>query len=112
MKMTYHAVSAPCAKVRRQLKDGAALRRQSALRLRIWQPGLGFASPDSDYDVRFLYVHPLEWSCGWIPRDVIELPIDDELDVCGWSGARRWVCERGEPDADRMAGFTGGVSAG
>ncbi|STL49360.1 nucleotidyltransferase [Escherichia coli] len=23
--------------------------------------GLGFASPDSDYDVRFLYVHPLEW---------------------------------------------------
>ena len=23
--------------------------------------GWGFASPDSDYDVRFLYVHPLEW---------------------------------------------------
>jgi predicted nucleotidyltransferase len=45
----------------------------------------GFASPDSDYDVRFLYVHPPEWylrvDAG---RDVIELPIDDELDVCGW----------------------------
>ena len=23
--------------------------------------GWGFASPDSDYDVRFLYVHPPEW---------------------------------------------------
>ena len=47
--------------------------------------GWGFASPDSDYDVRFLYVHPLEWYLRVdAPRDVIELPIDDELDVCGW----------------------------
>ncbi|HAW2788323.1 TPA: nucleotidyltransferase domain-containing protein [Escherichia coli] len=47
--------------------------------------GWGFASPDSDYDVRFLYVHPLEWYLRVEPpRDVIELPIDDELDVSGW----------------------------
>lgn len=47
--------------------------------------GWGFASPDSDYDVRFLYVHPLEWYLRVeSPRDVIELPIDDELDVSGW----------------------------
>lgn len=47
--------------------------------------GWGFASPDSDYDVRFLYVHPPEWYLRVEPqRDVIELPIDDELDVCGW----------------------------
>lgn len=47
--------------------------------------GWGFASPDSDYDVRFLYVHPPEWYLRVeVPRDVIELPIDDELDVCGW----------------------------
>lgn len=26
--------------------------------------GWGFASPDSDYDVRFLYVHPLNGICG------------------------------------------------
>ena len=47
--------------------------------------GWGFASPDSDYDVRFIYVHPPEWYLRIEPqRDVIELPIDDELDVCGW----------------------------
>ena len=47
--------------------------------------GWGFASPDSDYDVRFLYVHPLDWYLQVEPqRDVIEKPIDDELDVSGW----------------------------
>lgn len=47
--------------------------------------GWGFASPDSDYDVRFLYVHQPQWYLRIEPqRDVIELPIDDELDVCGW----------------------------
>lgn len=47
--------------------------------------GWGFASPDSDYDVRFLYVHQPQWYLRVEPqRDVIELPIDDELDVCGW----------------------------
>ena len=35
----------------------------------------GFASPDSDFDVRFIYVHPTEWylSVGR-RRDVIETP--------------------------------------
>ncbi|WP_432722219.1 nucleotidyltransferase domain-containing protein [Jeongeupia wiesaeckerbachi] len=47
--------------------------------------GWGFASPDSDYDVRFLYVHKLDWYLRVEPqRDVIEVPISDELDVCGW----------------------------
>lgn len=45
----------------------------------------GFPSPDSDYDVRFVYVRPLEWYLSLSPgRDVIELPIVDELDVVGW----------------------------
>lgn len=45
----------------------------------------GFPSPDSDYDVRFVYVRPLEWYLSLSPgRDVIELPIVDELDVAGW----------------------------
>jgi uncharacterized protein len=47
--------------------------------------GWGFASPDSDYDVRFLYVHKRDWYLRVEPqRDVIEVPISDELDVCGW----------------------------
>ncbi|EMH4164353.1 nucleotidyltransferase domain-containing protein [Pluralibacter gergoviae] len=47
--------------------------------------GWGFASPDSDYDVRFIYVHKPEWYLRVEPqRDVIEMPIDDELDISGW----------------------------
>lgn len=47
--------------------------------------GWGFASPDSDYDVRFIYVHKPEWYLRVeSTRDVIEKPIDAELDVCGW----------------------------
>lgn len=45
----------------------------------------GFASPDSDYDVRFIYVKPM---CEYLrlekTRDVIELPIEDNLDINGW----------------------------
>ncbi len=45
----------------------------------------GFPSPDSDYDVRFLYVRPLEYYMKLEKtRDVIELPINDMLDINGW----------------------------
>lgn len=45
----------------------------------------GFASKDSDYDVRFTYVHEKEWYLGIDEhRDVIELPVDKVLDVTGW----------------------------
>lgn len=45
----------------------------------------GFPSVDSDYDVRFIYVHPLDWYLSLREeRDVIERPIDDDLDVNGW----------------------------
>ncbi|WP_051304729.1 nucleotidyltransferase domain-containing protein [Chitinilyticum litopenaei] len=45
----------------------------------------GFASPDSDYDVRFVYVHAPQWYLRVeAQRDVIEVPISDELDISGW----------------------------
>jgi predicted nucleotidyltransferase len=45
----------------------------------------GFASPDSDYDVRFLYVRPMaDYLRLERSRDVIELPIKGELDINGW----------------------------
>ena len=47
--------------------------------------GWGFASPDSDYDVRFVYVPRLPWYLRTrAGRDVIELPVSAELDVSGW----------------------------
>ncbi|WP_010277957.1 nucleotidyltransferase domain-containing protein [Paenibacillus senegalensis] len=45
----------------------------------------GFPSRDSDYDVRFLYVRPVNWYLSiFEKRDVIERPIDNMLDINGW----------------------------
>gem|GEM_PF-5165270 len=47
--------------------------------------GWGFASTDSDYDVRFIYVPRLSWYlCVEAGRDVIEQPISGDLDISGW----------------------------
>lgn len=49
----------------------------------------GFASPDSDYDCRFLYVrHPDAYLSLWPERDVIETPLDAVFDVNGWDLAK------------------------
>jgi predicted nucleotidyltransferase len=48
---------------------------------RMW----GFASPDSDYDVRFIYVRPVEFYLKLEKTsDVIEWKLDDVLDINGW----------------------------
>ena len=45
----------------------------------------GFPSPDSDFDVRFIYAHPKDWYIQLSPqRDVIEVPINPVLDISGW----------------------------
>lgn len=47
----------------------------------------GFASENSDYDVRFIYAHPRDWYVAVDleeRRDVIEYPIVDDIDLNGW----------------------------
>ena len=45
----------------------------------------GFASPDSDYDVRFIYMHrPEEYLRIDAMKDVIEWQLDEVLDINGW----------------------------
>ncbi len=45
----------------------------------------GFPSPDSDYDVRFVYLRQPKDYVRLAPiRDVIERPIDEDLDISGW----------------------------
>ncbi len=47
--------------------------------------GWGFASQDSDYDVRFIYTHPTDWYLSIEDKkDFIEVPINDLLDINGW----------------------------
>jgi len=45
----------------------------------------GFASQDSDWDVRFIYIRPPAWYLSvQRRRDVLEYPLKDGLDVSGW----------------------------
>ncbi|PRX27710.1 hypothetical protein BX659_11536 [Orenia metallireducens] len=52
---------------------------------RVW----GLSSENSDYDVRFIYIHPVDWYLSIDQRrDVIEYPIGDRLDISGWDLAK------------------------
>ncbi|MCC3160333.1 nucleotidyltransferase domain-containing protein [Hymenobacter sp. 15J16-1T3B] len=45
----------------------------------------GFPSPDSDYDVRFIYCRPASWYLTLDEGpDTLNFPLDDELDLAGW----------------------------
>lgn len=47
--------------------------------------GWGFPSPDSDYDVRFIYIRPCNDYLGieTLP-DHLDFPLNDQLDIYGW----------------------------
>lgn len=45
----------------------------------------GFPSPDSDYDIRFLYMHETNWYLSLSDKkDTIEFMLNEELDITGW----------------------------
>ncbi|GAA5043767.1 hypothetical protein GCM10011506_47160 [Marivirga lumbricoides] len=45
----------------------------------------GFPSPNSDYDVRFIYAQDLDWHLSLVDKkDTIDLPINEDLDIGGW----------------------------
>jgi len=45
----------------------------------------GFASPDSDYDIRFVYKHKTDWYLNlWEQKDTVQFMTEDELDGSGW----------------------------
>lgn len=45
----------------------------------------GFASPDSDYDVRFVYIRPArEYLCLEEKKDFIDWELNETLDINGW----------------------------
>lgn len=69
-----------------QLKQIEAQQRvQILLSVESGSRAWGFASPDSDYDVRFLYLRPQkEYLRLNKTRDVIERPIEENLDINGW----------------------------
>lgn len=65
-----------------------------------------FASPDSDYDVRFLYVRRMDWYLSFdveSRRDVIEYPIVDAMTVADGISVRPSTSSLG-----RMAPFSSG----
>ena len=55
----------------------------------------GFPSKDSDYDVRFIYAHPVEWYLSvQTRRDVIERPLANLIDLSGWDIGKALVLLR------------------
>ena len=62
---------------------------------RVW----GFESPDSDYDLRFLYIQPLRnYLSVHEKRDVIEKPLTGKIDASGWDLKKAlYLLSKGNP---------------
>jgi uncharacterized protein len=59
----------------------------------------GYASDRSDYDIRFIYVHPVRHYLSLQPtKDVIEKKIDDQFEIIGWDLKKAlWLLHQSNP---------------
>ncbi len=73
------AIQAALVAVEREEQVGIVFAIESGSRA--W----GFPSPDSDWDLRFVYARPTRWHLALNPgRDVIERSLPDDIDLAGW----------------------------
>lgn len=59
----------------------------------------GFASPDSDYDVRFIYIRPVEFYLKLEnTRDTLECELNEVYDITGWDLKKfLWLLNKSNP---------------
>ncbi|RKZ24605.1 nucleotidyltransferase domain-containing protein [bacterium] len=59
----------------------------------------GFESKDSDYDVRFVYIHPLKWYLQLeTTKEVLEYPVQGDIDLSGWDVKKAlWLFAKSNP---------------
>lgn len=59
----------------------------------------GFESQNSDYNLRFLYIRPVDWYlCIEKRNDVLDLGTSDDLDISGWDLRKAlWFLRQSHP---------------